>query len=512
MKKISILILSFCIYINLYSQNLFNKKYNPNNTTSAAFNIFPVDSGYISCGTMRDSIYNKMNIVISKYDINGNQLLFKEFKKDSFSSFAGNFSGGGFAKCKNGGFVISCTQTDYIKTKVILIRLNNSLDTLWTKEVVSDTFQLGSNHCIETSDKGFVMCGFKVIQYPISMCYVWFCKTDSIGNKLFEKLYDITLGAKGHRWDLGLNITETPNKGFLLGCFTYDNAIQGTGDGIVIKTDSLGNLAWMKNFGGPEGDAGLVTTVCNDGNYIVASSRAYYTADYNLYWKGKIRLTKIDTDGYTIWMKEYFGVTYGLSVKGIHALNDGSFIFGGSKSYNNEEDQGLLGSYLFKVNANGDSNWCKEYIFPVSEQCQVAWNAISTFEITPDSGIVACGEIFYNTIIPKSIWLFKTDEYGCLVQGCDVGINEISKVNGEIKVYPNPAMGDDITLAYEFNSRYKDFQLLITDASGKLQYQTTLNNTKGQHKLSVKDFASGSYICSFYNNDKLLNSVKFIKK
>ncbi len=490
MKKISILILLFFTSICLYSQVLFSKIYNPNNTWATAFNVFPVDSGYVSCGTMGDSINGLTNIVISKYDINGNQILFREYKNDSFYSFAGSFSGGGLAKCKNGGFAISATQTDYIKSKVILIRLNNNLDTIWTKEVVSDTFQFGPKHCIETADKGFVMCGEKLIKYPIPLTLVWFCKTDSMGNKLFEKLYDITIGIKGTKLDAGWNITETPDKGFLLGCYTYDNAYQGTGDCIVIKTDSLGNLAWMKNFGGQEKDVGLVTAVCNDGNYVVASNYSYFTADYNDYWRGKIRLTKIDPDGYTIWMKEYFGVIQGLSVTKIVQLSNGDFILGGGKNHDPDIFHGFTDSYLLKVNSNGDSLWCIDYSYPVIGNCQVAWNTIYNFEITPDSGIVACGEIFYNTILPNNIWIFKTNEFGCLIPGCELGVNEISKSKGELNIFPNPAP-TQTTITYTLLN--KESQLQIYNMLGQMVYEEKLAKGSSQTIINTTGFNSGFY-------------------
>jgi hypothetical protein len=73
----------------------------------------------------------------------------------------------------------------------------------------------------------------------------------------WEKTYNIT-GYNGDRWDKAWNVTETPDKGFLLGCYTYDvqsmGLFHGSGDGVVIKTDSMGNLQWTKNVGGPEMD------------------------------------------------------------------------------------------------------------------------------------------------------------------------------------------------------------------------------------------------------------------
>ncbi len=490
-KKGVIILFLIMICVIGKGQTPINNIYNPNNTSASAFNIFQTDSGFVSSGGMRDSFYFKTNAVVSKYDNAGNQLKFKEFKKDSFASFAGNFSGGAMASCKSGGFALALTQTNNIKYKILLIRLSNNLDTFWTKNIKDDTIFINAKHCIETSDKGFAMLGEKSVFNPSENSLVWFCKTDSMGNILFEKLYDITIGIKGSRWDAGWNICETPDKGFLLGCFTYDNAYQGTGDGIVIKTDSLGNLIWMKNFGGPEGDVGLVTTVCNDGNYMVASSRAYYTGEYNQWWEGKIRLTKINPNGNTLWVKEYFGVIYGMSVTGLRALDDGSFVFGGSKE--SSVNQGLFDSYLFKVNANGDSIWCKEYFYPVTGNTQVAWNTIYTFNITPENHILACGEVFYNGILPKNIWIFKTDSLGCIVSGCDTltGIENMQFIKlGQLHIYPNPAT-TQTTITYLTAER--TITLQIYNMLGQVIYEEKLSKGSSQIIINTTGFKPGLY-------------------
>ncbi len=56
MKKIIVLIIFLAGYGSLQSQSPINNIYNPNNTWAAAFNVFNTDSGFVSCGTMGDSI------------------------------------------------------------------------------------------------------------------------------------------------------------------------------------------------------------------------------------------------------------------------------------------------------------------------------------------------------------------------------------------------------------------------------------------------------------------------
>ena len=494
-----LLFLLLVITINLQSQtNYFNNYYNPNNTGSMSGAIYPTNNGYVCAGLMQDLIYWKNNIVLSKLDSVGNLLSFKEIKLDSSNYYVGAWGGGGFAKCSNGDFILggdifSDTSNGNIQyIKHFIMKMNNNLDTLWTKNIDFGSFwESGIYQCKETSDHGFVLCGETIISSTI--INVLFIKTDSIGNTLWKKIYNIS-GYNGDQRDKALNVTETPDKGFLLGCYTYSipsmGMYEGSGDGVVIKTDSLGNAVWIKNVGGPLMDDAAIIRVCQDGNYLIATTYAYFTAQYNDHSKSKLRLIKVTPAGNIIWDKQYEPIISSLSVKKVIELASGDIVVGGTKSHHTSEYQGYYDSYLFKLNANGESIWYREYA-KATDTVLLTWNSLYNFEQTPDGGFVACGEMSVNPQIPQSIWVFKTDSLGCLQPGCQyVGVEELQAAKGELKIFPNPAT-TQTTITYPTTE--KAIILQLYNMLGQLIYEEKLSKGSSQTIIDTREYKKGLY-------------------
>lgn len=363
MKKILTLFFIFTFTIS-YSQNFYlDKHYNINNRTPDAFNVFSNNDNFVITGIVRDSLINKLNIIFIQTDTLGNFLNSKEIEKDCADYYAGSTNGGGFVKCKNGGYLVSGNLVTIDRIKVYLMRLDENFDTLWTKILYDDTIFMPLRHCIETSDNGFAFCGEKNVYGQVNnKSNAFIVKTDSLGNLQFEKLYNITGGHNGDNQDAAYNIIETLEKNFLLGCYTVNINIQGTSDPVVIKTDSLGNVKWIKNFGSYEMEPTAVVNVSNDSNYIVACVLSSYTGQYNDPWIGKLHVIKLKPDGSIIWEKFYeTSYTYHTAYN-IVSLPNGDFIISGIKEqvYGNNA---YMMSYLLKINSNGDSLWYRDIYY-----------------------------------------------------------------------------------------------------------------------------------------------------
>ena len=495
MKKILILCFTISIISNVFSQtNYFNNYYNPNNTWSGTGAVYPINNEYIVAGLIGDSIYYfKHNIILSIIDSLGSLVRFKEIKLDSSNYYIGAWGGWGFAKCHNRDYILCGDIQDGLTYKQFLMRLNENLDTLWTKIIYNDTLFSGITQCIETSDKGFIMCGAK--ENTMQNCdYALLCKTDSLGNFKWEKTYNIA-GFNGDRWDKAWNISETPDKGYLLGCYTYDfqsmGLYHGSGDGVVIKTDSMGNLQWCKNVGGPEMDGSVTTMICTDSNFLIATVYSYFTADYNDHYRGKLRLMKVTPAGTVIWDRQYEPEITSLTVMKVIELNNGDIVVGGTKWFQHPSEYGYYNSYLFKVNANGDSIWYREYA-KSTDTLLLTWNNMYNFEQTADGGFVGCGEFFENTIVPQSIWVFKTDSLGCLQPGCQnqVGIQEIGKPITALTVFPNPAT-TQATISYPMLS--SQGQLLVYNTLGQMVYEEALAKNNTQTVVDTRAYDRGLY-------------------
>ena len=78
-----------------------------------------------------------------------------------------------------------------------------------------------------------------------------------------------------------------------------------------------------------------------------------------------------------------------------------------------------------------------------------------------------------------------------------------------IKISPNPAT-DYIAIECNTEGVGTNLRLQITDALGKTVFEKELG--KAQQIIDIREFAKGSYYCTVYNNGKVLDTVKFIKK
>jgi len=149
----------------------------------------------------------------------------------------------------------------------------------------------------------------------------------------------------------------------------------------LIKTDNSGNIIWEKTFQDIDGSFVVQT---NDGGYVITGDSGY-----------AISFLKTDSNGNLVWKKDYLGNIAENWTNEIIQTYDGGYIVTGKS-----RDLGFGNDlFLFKVDNNGDSLWCKSY-FAETE-------GYSLYE-TNDNGIVVTG---CNTDLNWS-FILKTDSYG----------------------------------------------------------------------------------------------------
>jgi len=130
---------------------------------------------------------------------------------------------------------------------------------------------------IQTADKGYALLG----STGGSSGYGYLVKTDSLGNKLWSKEYDVLNFAI-----TGVSIIQTKDKHYII-C-DQDN---------LIKTDSLGNLIWENSYYGSGSiEQTFAKAIEVSGGYVIVGS----TSSGN----GDASIMKIDTSGNVIWASE----------------------------------------------------------------------------------------------------------------------------------------------------------------------------------------------------------------
>ena len=482
MKKLILISAILFNYVIAHSQTItYNKLYEPYHVWESPFialSILTAGSDKLIAAIGFDTINNNyQSLFFYRIDSVGNASKIISFSRSGYNYYTGINS---FIKTRDGGYCCA-GDIDTINNPIHFIyRFNSNMDTLWTKHMPQDTIFETIKHFCETSDKGLVFVGNKNVS-PYSD-QVLLIKTDSLGNQLWKK----TIVA--NNLASGIQILETSDKGFLINGYS-GSFTSGQGDPFLMKTDSVGNLSWIKYLGGNQHDSGGSIALTNDGGILYAFGYSTFTYPFNEYYKAYLNIIKFTPNGTEIWNRIYDTIRLDLNANKIQVLPDNDFIVMGS--YAERGNDNFYTSYLFKFNANGDSLWRKLYFYTNSNNEQ---NYLADNLINADGGITACGWVIGDTLVPEcQIWILKTDSMGYAPGPQNVGIIDLPYLQlsyGVLKLYPNPAT---TTIMLSITTALKQGELSIYNMLGIKVMETQLPKGQNAFQLDISQLAKGYY-------------------
>jgi hypothetical protein len=148
----------------------------------------------------------------------------------------------------------------------------------------------------------------------------------------------------GVDWDFGYSLKQTTDGGFIIAGTTYSFG-RGNADGYVIKTDALGNVVWSKTFGGSQDDEFKSVIQTSDGGYALTG----YTKSYSDITYGDMWVFKINALGDSTWCKFYGGVKEDFGNCIIEHPN-GDYLIAGAKQSTTTD---FLEAYALRINNSG---------------------------------------------------------------------------------------------------------------------------------------------------------------
>jgi hypothetical protein len=258
------------------------------------------DGGYISTGwdqyILKDGL---MQTFLFKTDEDGNELWYKTFRRNDRKG-----SSWGMSVIEvSDGYVILAILDYYGSTETPatwLIKTDENGNELWNRTYLDD---IGYS-LIQSNDGGFVITGNGA----------WLLKTDSEGNELWNYRYGRYVYEKGE------DVIQTDDGGYII-AGSYTPAYETWHDVCLYKTDGLGNLEWIRHYGGTDQDSGYSIAKTDDGGYVIVGIRHSGLPDFTGW------ILKTDGNGNKLWDK----VIEGSRISDVIKSNDGNYVVAGAK-------------------------------------------------------------------------------------------------------------------------------------------------------------------------------------
>jgi hypothetical protein len=386
-------------------------------------------------------------------------------------TFGGNKSDIGYSvqMTKEGGYII-VGKTDILypfQGDVRLVKTDSAGNKLWDKTFGGKGEERG--YCVqETIDGGYIISGF-TNSFGAGRFDIWLIKTDSMGNKLWDK----TFGGKDD--DFGYSVQETMDGGYIIAGSTRSYG-KGGFDIWLIKTDSMGNKLWDKTLGGSGYDFSYSVQETIDGDYVIAGSTASYGAGGFDIW-----LIKTDSAGNKLWDKTFGG-------KGeergycFQETIEGDYVIVGST---NSFGAGGYDVWLVKTDYLGNEDW--DITFGEAK------NDFGYFvQETIDGGYIIAGSTTSHGAGGADIWLVKVGYEGDVIWNSKIG-----GVEDDVAFSVQPTSDGGYILAgwtSSFGAGNSDAWLVKTNSAGGEVWNATFGGAGEDWAVSAWPTPDGSYI------------------
>ncbi|MBA3970638.1 MAG: T9SS type A sorting domain-containing protein [Bacteroidetes bacterium] len=239
-----------------------------------------------------------------------------------------------------------------------------------------------SNYVAQTTDGGYVIAGASTdTSGNINGLVI---KTNALGDTTWTRIYGIDT-----RFNSGM---QTSDGGYIL-IGKKQNFPTGDYDIYILKIDAAGIIQWQKTIGLSDNEYGTSIRQTADGGYVLAGHGSDLGTGYAIY------VVKLDPGGNLQWDKVIGGSDTKTS-SSIRETNDGGYIITGASSNGTDSE-----TYLLKLDGSGVEQWSKKY-------GGTTYAKGSCIQQTPDQGYVISGTRTNSAGSSSDLSVMKTDSLG----------------------------------------------------------------------------------------------------
>lgn len=483
--------LGLCFFViisvcnSLVAQIQFSKAFDSNHNHEWGFSIINKnDTFMVLSGLAPISNIDNESLMFDRIDSSGNLISSSIYYIPDTAYFPGT-SG---ALKQNGNQFILGTSSGTISQfdqSAILVKFDQNGQVILKKYYDLDTLSIGySTVLFSNGDFGIVGLTYHLN----SRADVLFIRTDSLGNVKWIKKYG------GGYDDQGLLAYEQPNGDILISALEFNTQIQKKRDWFI-TLDDTGAVKNSFKYTYHNSTVWCSTSITPTANnqYILWGFADTLQQSNNGYWP--LHVTKVDSDYHIIWQTLYLD-SFDNDERNIKQINDGGFVVVGTVA----GGRGLI----FKIDSFGHLLWHHWYQYSnntcnyFSDFVQLSNGDLVVTGVTDD-----CDSLGSN----EDMWLVRLNSEGCLVPGCfSNGTVEVtSKIN--FMLFPNPAENELQVQLNVLGAKPTSFQII--NMFGQTILQGELQN--GSNHLNILSLLPGIYLFQIQAVGKLYTK-KFVKE
>ena len=285
------------------------------------------------------------------------------------------------------------------------------------------------------------------------------------------------------------------------------------------ETRFLGEIAWIKTFGGSEEDIAIAVIEANDGDYVILGTTASTDGDItdktlaeNDFW-----LLKINDEGNIIWSKTYGGTDDDVAQSVIQTTDGGYVIAGYSKSSDGDasNNEGFHDNWILKLDAEGNIQWENSFGFAGHDH---AYDVLQTtdggyflsgfMDITASGGEGNFGKPAEALHGVGEFWGIKTDASGNMQWSRYFGGTNNDRAYSVVQANDGGFVLTGFSESDDFNitdSRGSyDFWVIKITATGELVWERSFGGSEIEESYSISLTADNNYIIAghTYSTDK----------
>jgi len=283
-----------------------------------------------------------------------------------------------------------------------------------------------------------------------------------------------TYGTTNNDW--AVSLVQTSDGGFAMaGPWNYSTEnIPSVG---IIKTDSDGNMQWMRTFEG--------VGVFDRCALFETEERAFvFSSSINITGNIDVWLVKVDEDGQPIWNHTYGGTDNEMLMSAVQTDDDGFLLIAWNDTFGT-----VGGTWLVKTDAYGNEEWEKTY---------KDW--IGSYGVrTVDGGFALAGYAFQSNDSSVSAILLKMDSAGNILWNQTIVNYQTPLSLWVISCLLQVADKGFVLVGTQNENNNINILLVKTDEYGSVQWNKTYDNNGWEMAFSITEMYDGFGILGYTN-------------